>query len=93
MLAKKLILEAFFSVSNTFILFVMFNLLFVMSLAVFVYCIYNAKFAFSGRYYVGMKLLICSIVFPNVIREQFVFSLGDSKFLFENVWQFRIVRK
>ena len=37
----------------------MFNLSLVMSLAVYL----RKKFAFSTRYYVGMKLLICNMVF------------------------------
>ena len=44
----------------------------------------RAEFPFSTRCYVGMKLLICNIVSQKVIRKQFVFSVGNSRFLFES---------
>ena len=41
-------------------------------------CIYyQAKFAFSTSWYLGIKLLLCTVVFHKVIRKQFAFSVSD----------------
>ena len=39
-----------------------------------------------------MKFMICNIFFQMVMWKEFVFSVGGSRFLFENISQFRIAR-
>ena len=79
----------FLAVSSTFYFF----LLCLIAISDEFGCIHlPAKVAFSSSSYVEMKLLICNIVLQNTIWKGFIFFVGDSRFLFENFWQFGIAR-
>ena len=51
----------------------------------FCYIYFGVEFVFYGKLYMGMKLFICNVVFY-IIRKQFDFLVGSSRFLFEKFW-------
>ena len=51
----------------------------------FYYIYFGVEFVFCGKLYMGMKLFICNVVFY-IIRKQFDFLVGSSRFLFEKFW-------
>ena len=77
----------FLAVSSTFFS-VMFNLSLVMSLNVFI-CRQSLHFP-QGVTLLGCSCWYAILFFKRCDLKGIVFSVGDSRFLFENFWRFRI---